>query len=153
MGDDVRGLAYRDELAAAYDRIAALERKLAGQSADDPASRLIAWLEEERARIAANEQTRLTRAQRALPNLVIIPFGAFAVGAFAIGLWWLSALTVGAAVLLARAVHTFVRWRAESDRRSLARIDQRIGEILRIERETSAAPLKSSRSEGGMQSG
>ena len=110
--------AYRDDLAAAYERIATLERELAARSSEDPDANLLAsgW-SKSAPLIAASGPTKLTRAQRALPNVVTIPFGAFAFGSFLIGLWWLALLTILLAVAISWGVRALVRWHADADRR------------------------------------
>jgi hypothetical protein len=123
--------AYRDDLAAAYARIATLERELAARKSEDPAANLLTWLEQERARISASGPTRLTRAQRALPNVVTVPFGAFAFGCFVIGLWWLALAAILLAVAISWGVRTLVRWHADADRRALLRIDERVAALAR----------------------
>ena len=133
--------AYRDDLAAAYERIATLERELAARSGEDPAANLLAWLEQERARIAASGPAKLTRAQRALPNVVTIPFGAFAFGSFVIGLWWLSLLVILLAIAISWGVRTLVRWHADADRRALLRIDERVADLARLHARANLASL------------
>jgi hypothetical protein len=139
VNDEDRGRAYRDELGAALDRVAALERQLAQREAGDRAAQWLSSLEQERARLLAREPTRLTLAQRALPNLVTVPCAAFAVGAFLIGLWWLAAIVIGIAAAINWGVRALVRWRSESRARELLRFDERIAELTRLGGEEPAA--------------
>jgi hypothetical protein len=135
VADEIRSRPYRDDLQAAYQRIAELERQLALRDAEDPAKQMLVSLDRERAALAARGPTELTRAERALPNLVIVPFGSLAFGTFVIGLWWLSAMFIALGAAICAMVRALVRRRADVHHGEISRLDVRIAELKRLRAE------------------